>query len=63
MDSDKEVGNSLVMFGEWPVARVEDDGAKTSALGQIVSQIKEFGFYPVSHGRMTTYFIIQTGHF
>ena len=44
----------LDVFGEWPVARMEEYGAKKLAWGQIVCQIKEFGFYPVSRGSMTT---------
>lgn len=44
----------LGVFGEWPVARMEEYGAKKLAWGQIVRQKKEFGFYPVSHGSMTT---------
>lgn len=53
VDSDDEVATAGV-FGEWPVARMEEYGAKKLAWGQIVRQKKEFGFYPVSHGSMTT---------
>lgn len=40
-------GKQLGMFREWQVARVEEDGARKLAWGQIVNEIKEFGFYLV----------------